>query len=180
MTHLNPHLTPRGKVETEASLVQKPRVKYTSERLKKTKKTHPNPANFHPNWEQAVQRAKKTTAHMLSEQGNQQQRSIWCLTILMLVTSQSPSAQKDRSRNLGATHPISSSLLAGCHRKASHLSALLPNQYMSLHSIETRSVLIYQQTKSKIKKMQLLSSFESVISCSPLFFSPYMIKCKIL
>lgn len=172
MTHLNPHLTPRGKVETEDSLVQKPRVKYTNERLKKTKKTHPNSANFHPNWEQAVQRAKKTTAHMLSEQGNQQQRSKWCLIILMLATSKSPSAQKDRSRNLGATHPISSSLLAGCHRKASHLSALLPNQYMSLHSIETRSVLIYQQIESRIKKCNFYLLLNQLFPSVLYFFHP--------
>lgn len=89
----------------------------------------------------------------------------------MLTDSMSPSARKDHSSNLAATHPISSSLLAECNRKPSHLSALLPHQYMSLHSIEASTVLIYQQIESRIK-MQLLSSFESFISFSALYFTP--------
>lgn len=88
----------------------------------------------------------------------------------MLTTSASPSAQKDHSSNLGATHPISSSLLAECNRKPSRLSVLLPHQYMSLHSREPSTVLIYQQIESRIK-MQLLSSFESFVSLSALFFT---------
>jgi len=88
----------------------------------------------------------------------------------MLTMSMSPSAQNDHRSNLGAAHPISSSLLAVCNRKPSHLSALLSHQYMSLHFIEASTVLIYQQIERRIK-MQLLSSFESFISLSVLFFT---------
>ena len=41
---------------------------------------------------------------------------------------------------------------------------------MSLHFIEASTVLIYQQIERRIK-MQLLSSFESFISLSVLFFT---------
>lgn len=136
---------------------------------KESNNSNRNNPNIHPNWEQAVQEANKTAASMLSEQGNQQHRSKCCPSILMLTMSLSPSAQKDHSTNLCETHPISISLLAGCNRKPSHLSALLPHQCMSLHSIEARTVLIYQQIRNRIK-MQLLSSFESFIYFIPLFF----------
>lgn len=126
-------------------------------KIKKKEKTNSNKnnPNFHPNWEQAVQEANKTASSMLSGQGNQQQRSKCCPSIRMLTMFLSLSAQKDHSSNLGETHPISSSLLAGCNRKPSYLSALLPLQCMSLHSIKARTVLIYQQIRNRIK-MQLL------------------------
>lgn len=88
----------------------------------------------------------------------------------MLTMSMSLSAQKDHSSNLGATQPIISSLLAEFNRKLSHLLTLLPHQYMSMHSVEVNTVLIYQQIESRIK-MQLLSFSESLICFSALFFT---------
>lgn len=130
--HLHIFLSPQGNgTGSSKNKIQKYNLK-----IKKKK-------NFHPNQERVIQEANKTAASILSQQQNQQQRSKWCLSILVLTMSMSPSAQKDHSSNLCATHPISSSLLAGFNRKTSHLSALLPHRHMLLRSIEANTVLIY-------------------------------------